>query len=709
MQPPRSTRNTYRLRAVRVTDPGIIVTLKGRLARPFFFSGTRMHNRLAVMPLLILLAVMLLAFAAYWPGLRGDFLFDDFVNLPALGATGPIDNWPAFWRYITSGTADPTGRPLTLLTFLLDARNWPAEPYSFKRTNLILHLFNGVLLYTLLTKLGRTLEFDARRYRTAALLGAALWLLHPLLVSTTLYIVQREAMLPATCVLAGLLAWLHGRSLLVAGKTARGFLWSMAGLAGFTVLGGMAKANGALLPILALSIEFVVLVPRQALPSGHAAYAHRTVLLLCGVIPALAIGTYLIWIAIHGILSDGHVEGRPWSISQRLITEPRVLMEYLSLLWFPRPFSSGLFNDQYIVSKGLLHPGSTLPAIVAVLGLIGLACWLRRSHPALALAILFYFAGQLLESSSLPLELYFEHRNYTPALLMFWPLGLWLVDTSTLQVPKRILMFALPLGLAVMTHARASVWGDVQTQALVWAQINPESARAQANAAQIEMQAGHPHNAAVRLEKLLVTKAEDPQIAFNLIGARCMTGGVRPDDIISAQTAMLNTPNAGALFTHWFDRTLPLAISGGCPGLAPQDLLALINAGLLNPRLTSIGTKQDLTFLRGRIALAQHRPDDALNDFEQAIDLQARPDLALEAAATLGNAGYPKQGLNLLDHYHQVPNNTTPASFGMPLLHEWVLSRQHYWTHELIHLRHQLSLDANVASIHNEPTRSTAN
>src|SRR5678815_4165037 len=71
-----------------------------------------------------LLLVLALAAWTYQPGLRGIFLFDDFANLPALGAFGPVDNWIAFWRYITSGTADPTGRPLALLSFLIDAESW---------------------------------------------------------------------------------------------------------------------------------------------------------------------------------------------------------------------------------------------------------------------------------------------------------------------------------------------------------------------------------------------------------------------------------------------------------------------------------------------------------------------------------------------------------------------------------------------------------
>ena len=656
-----------------------------------------MRARLTTLPTLLI--ALLLAGVAWWayaPGLHGAFLFDDFGNLPALGASGPIDNWAAFWRYITSGIADPTGRPLTLLTFLLDARNWPAEPHPFKRTNLILHLLNGALLYALLSRLGQLLEVAPRRCRLAALFGVALWLLHPLLVSTTLYIVQREAMLPATCVLAGLLIWLHGRDQLAAGNLHRGLLWSVLGLGGFTLLGVLAKANGALLPFYALLIECIVLVPRSPQPEGKARRVHRACLLIFAIIPALAILIYLTWIGVTGVITGGPAL-RPWTYAQRLLTEPRVLFDYLQLLWLPRPFSSGLFNDQYAASTSLLHPVSTLPAILGVLALLGGACWLRRRRPALALAVLFYFAGQLLESTSIPLELYFEHRNYVPALLMFWPLGLWLADPGSLKVPKRILLIVLPLGLAWMTHARAEVWGNVHQQALIWAGINPQSARAQTNAAQIEMQNGHPRQAIRRLESLLATQPDQVQLTFNLIGARCMTGGISPDDLAAARTAMRTTKNVGALIAHWFDRTLPVASSDSCPGLTLSALGDLVDAGLKNPWLGEAGPQQDLIYLRGRIALAQHRPEVALTDFSRALDLQVRPGMALEGAATLGVAGYPAQGLKLLDHYQQVQAGAISPGFGMPTIHEWILTRQNYWSHELARLRHQLSLDASAA------------
>jgi tetratricopeptide (TPR) repeat protein len=650
-----------------------------------------------------------LVVAAYWPGLHGGFLFDDYGNLTVLGHYGSVDNWPAFWRYITAGKADPTGRPLTLLTFLLDGHDWPTQPLPFKRTNLILHLCNGLLLFFLLSKLGQLLNVPAQRARTAALLGCALWLLHPLLVSTTLYVVQREAMLPATCVMAGLLLWLHGRELLLAGRLRAGTFWICAGLAGCTALGILAKANGALLPIYTLLIELIVLAPWRPLADGAPRRLYRTAAFFLVLVPASLLISYLLWVGVHGVMMGGTPGTRSWTYAQRLLTEPRVLIDYLTLLWLPRPLSSGLFNDSYVVSTSWLHPAGTLSALLAVAALLVSAWVLRRRHPAWALAVLFYFAGQLLESSSIALELYFEHRNYVPALLMFWPISLWLADDLNLCVLKRGLMIVLPLGLAWMTHERAEIWGDPTTQALIWAQANPDSPRAQASAADVEMQAGHPEQAVRRLERLLARQPEQAQLVFNLIDARCMMDGIGGEDIAAARQAMRSTANTGSLFVQWAGRSLPIVISGHCPGLTPSLLVDLVEAGLHNPKLAQAGPRQDLIYMRGSIALAQHQPTQALANFIHALDLQVRPGIALEAAASLGAAGYPSQALQLLDHYQQVQGQAMAPNFGMPMLHAWVLAHQHYWPHELAHLRHQLSLDAeaakpNTAASTNDPS-----
>jgi len=288
-------------------------------------AGKTSSSRWTVLALLS--GVLSLAWAAYHPGLSGDFLFDDYANLPALGDYGRIDSAAAFWRYITSGSADPTGRPLALLSFLIDADNWPADPYPFKRTSVLLHLLNGCLLFGLLAQLGKYTGRTTRDSDFAALFGAAMWLLHPLLVSTTLYVVQREAMLPATFVLLGLSGYVHGRELAVQGRV-RGIALSAVAIGLCTILAVLSKANGALLPMLAWVLDSVLLRQQRVIhPRTRHGFARLRATML--VAPSALLLAYLVYKAYSG-LSHGILAERPWTLSERLLTEARVIVDYLS-------------------------------------------------------------------------------------------------------------------------------------------------------------------------------------------------------------------------------------------------------------------------------------------------------------------------------------------------------------------------------------------
>jgi hypothetical protein len=344
------------------------------------------------------------------------------------------------------------------------------------------------------------------------------------------------------------------------------------------------------------------------------------------------------------------------------------------------------------------------------------------------LAILFYFVGQTMESTTLQLELYFEHRNYLPAMLMFWPLALWLcgvnlrksatAETSppipgaigptskvsgSATLLKGALAITLLTGLALMTHARASLWGNTHDQGLLWARLNPGSPRAQANAALLEMAAGTPQLAIARLTAALPTDPDQVQISFNLIGARCMLGNVPASDFELARRAIAHTRDPGTLLVHWFDSSIEAANESRCHGLDLAALDSLLDAGLANPKLAEVdGRHQDLLYLKGHIALARHDPAAALIDFNAALDLDVRPGAALNQAALLGAAGYPNEGLAHLDHYRtlQVPQ-VLPTS-GMPWLHAWVLQRQVYWPKEIRRLRDTLREDAQTKVVRHQ-------
>lgn len=660
-------------------------------------------------PWISLSALLALTWMAYHPGLYGDFLFDDFANLPALGSTGPVTHWATFFRYITSGKADPTGRPLTLLSFLIDGHDWPTAAYPFKRTNVLLHLVNGTLLATLLVGLGKRHFLPETpqtlvRIRMAAVTAAGLWLIHPLFVSTVLYVVQREAMLPMTFELIGLLLWLHGRDLMVQGRRAAGTTWIILGLVACTGLATLSKANGVLLPLYAVLTEYLLLRKSPSICSSTSSFpskpspSYRRLFLLVAWLPSAILLTYLAYLGIVGAI---HGVGRPWSIWQRLMTEPRVLFDYLDLLWLPRPFTPGLFNDQIVASHSLWAPLTTSLALLGV-GVLIIAGWkIRRRHPVLAFAILFYFAGQLLESTTVALELYYEHRNYIPAMPMFWPLSLWLWDAGHdrprgYERLKIALITVLLLGLGAMTRVRAELWGNGHQQALLWATLNPASPRAQANAADYEMSAGHPRQAAARLVKALRVHSHDPQISLNILSAHCQMGGLTAGDLELANDTFAHMDAKGAqVLFHWLGNAIHLASTQGCPGLTLDSISNMLNAAASNPSLNHItGRMQDIHHLRGLLALDKQQPDLALAWFEKGLALHPSPQVAFEQAALLGSSGHPREGLAELDFYENQPQAPILGGLNMAHLHAWVLQKQGYWPKELAYLRNTLHQDA---------------
>jgi hypothetical protein len=125
------------------------------------------------------MALLLLGATVYWPGLAGPFLFDDFANLTALGDYGGIRNWETFKLFVFGNHSGPTGRPIAMLSFLLNATNWPTNPWPFKFTNLMIHLGNSLLLFFLTFSLLRMNSHPKNSIFWIAFLTTAFWLLHP--------------------------------------------------------------------------------------------------------------------------------------------------------------------------------------------------------------------------------------------------------------------------------------------------------------------------------------------------------------------------------------------------------------------------------------------------------------------------------------------------------------------------------------------------
>jgi Flp pilus assembly protein TadD len=152
------------------------------------------------------------------------------------------------------------------------------------------------------------------------------------------------------------------------------------------------------------------------------------------------------------------------------MTESRIVILYISQLFYPNPLRLSIEHDIQI-STSLFDPWTTSAAICLIIGLIGLALAGIRKRPVIGFAVLFFFLNHLIESSFLPLELIFEHRNYLPSLFFFWPIAVGLVklvgyyrvkQPSTSRVVGGFIVVLLIL-LAASTYIRNMAWATEKT------------------------------------------------------------------------------------------------------------------------------------------------------------------------------------------------------------------------------------------------------
>ncbi|MCB1555559.1 MAG: tetratricopeptide repeat protein [Xanthomonadales bacterium] len=652
--------------------------------------GLLPQRRLAF--LLAVVAVFTAVWACYSPGLAGGFLFDDENNLRSLGAYGPIEDGRTLLYYLTSGIADLTGRPVSVASFLFDANNWPADPYPFKRTNLIIHLLNGALLLAVVWRLelrlsqaGHNLPTTESGARWIALLAAGCWLAHPLFVSTTLYVVQRHAMLPMTFVLAALLSWDRAFSLHLSRSPLGAWAWGTLGIGVCGLAAALSKPNGLLAPAL-LWIAFVWFYRSLLVDSDES--IRRGV--RANVMLALVLPASLVLLALTTRIPSSleYTGGRSFTFLERVLSQPRALMEYLSSLAVPRMGGGGLFVEDFAKSTSLLDPPTTLPALIAIAGLIAFAIWGRRRWPVASFSIAFFFAAQLIESSVIMLELFFEHRSYLPAAFLFWPLARVLAGGANRIAARLAGSVALLTLLLSLTLVRASDWGNPIRLAQLSATHRPDSIRAQIAAANMPAPGETPEQVADRLAAALDRLGPDTEGAFNLVGAECQAGRLTERAIQHVDAALEVETQWHHEMIVWLRNAMLVAAEVRCPNLDLDLLDRWLGLARRNRASTGNSTRQqNLTHLQGVLALRRGDPQRALAEFNSALDAEPNPDTALMQAAMLGDAGAPGLGLAHLDHFQNRSQRIAIKLHSMQQLHRWLIERTGYYEREFAHLR----------------------
>ncbi|MCR4298746.1 MAG: hypothetical protein NUV75_08350 [Gallionella sp.] len=429
----------------------------------------------------LLLFIIAVTVVCYLPGLTGHFISDDGVNI-RINPYLKIDSldFSALWQAASYGGANPLSRPISMASFAVNHYFFGMNPYYFKAINLGIHLVNGVLVFVLARLLlGMHLRIrgaaDDHAAAWVALAVAAIWLLHPFNLTGVLYVVQRMTSLSALFTLAGLALYLHGRKKLLDGSRS-GFVAIGAAIFVFTPLAALCKENGALLPLLILVVEATLL--RWNAPDRD---TRRMLTAIVGLSAAVPLLFGLFYVLNNPSLILGGYAWRDFSLTERLMTEARVLWFYLHMIVLPSMGEMGLHHDDILISRSLFSPWTTLPAIAGLLLLAVAAFVLRHKHPLLTFGIAFFFAGHVMESTIIPLELAFEHRNYLPMFGILLPLAYYALDprlhVSSVRV-RRAAFLLLVILFAGLTATRAQQWGDTLMMRTLEVERHPRSVRA---------------------------------------------------------------------------------------------------------------------------------------------------------------------------------------------------------------------------------------
>jgi tetratricopeptide (TPR) repeat protein len=350
---------------------------------------------------------------------------------------------------------------------------------------------------------------------------------------------------------------------------------------------------------------------------------------------------------------------RPFTPLQRVFTEPRIVIFYLSQIFYPVATRLSIEHD-ILVSTSIIHPWSTIASLIAVFLLIGIGLWQMRKRPVLSFAILFFFLNHAIESSIIGLELAFEHRNYLPSLFLFFPaaMGLkWLLDfyrDRNFLMHHALLSFMalLILGLGFGTYVRnmawateRSLWEDAVTKA-------PKSGRALHNLAW-----GY-FEPAGRLEQAMQLYRK----SFRLTNHSKVHKSMTLNNMANLYYKKENYKKAVALWREAFERSPDLEFIKFRLALALAKSGNLIEAStILDTLIENRPEHLDYNILKGSILFKQRRYNQALTFFRQVLKHKPDSQKILTKTGMILNLleKYQRSEMYLLDAHIRDPKDSS--------------------------------------------------
>lgn len=380
-------------------------------------------------PLLAL--ALLFVGAAHLPELAGGFIWDDRVLIEAMGtepSLSPLEHLDTrFFGETPEAGASAYYRPLTSLSFAIDASVWGMQPFGFHLTNWLLHLACTALVFGLCLRMGA--------HPLGSAFAAALFGVAPRLTESV--------------------GWISGRTDLIATLGALGAL-ALHRSEPRALLDRIAAAAVLFLGILGKEVAIAGAASLVALECARLtgrSSAHRALLNLAPMAGAL-----LVYGALRMGAPDAASSAPPFSFPDRLLLGLETLGTYVLLLADPlRPRLQIGLLDTGLTWRALIGMGAALGVVVG-----GVQIARRRSGLELAaLALGFTALLPVLHVLPLPVKVVAADR------FLYLPLAALVVLCASLS--RGLNLRATPRTALIAGGALAAFFASTAWRAADWA------------------------------------------------------------------------------------------------------------------------------------------------------------------------------------------------------------------------------------------------
>ncbi len=446
-------------------------------------SKERMNTSIFQTTFVHILIITAVGFLVYSNTFNVPFIFDDMSNIVKNTAVKDF-------RYVIDTS---TTRFIGFLTFAMNYKLHGLGVTGYHIFNLIVHIFNALLIYALLTLTFKTPYFSGHSQKDVstthysrnliALFTALFFVSHPVQTQAVTYIVQRFASLATMFYLLSLVSYSKARLILQKGQpTGKSLLWYGVSFCS-AVLAMKTKEMSFTLPVVIVLYEFMFL---KGTIKMRALYLIPLLLTML-IIPLTLVGINK---PLGDIIGDMSEITKQTNIPRwdYLFTQFRVIVTYIRLLFFP--INQNLDYDFPIFHS--FSDSSVFLSFIFLMIIFVFSIYLfyrsksidsedRYELRLISFGILWFFITLSVESSIIPIaDVIFEHRIYLPSA------GFFIAFITSIILVRNRLKTAMPMvGRAIIpilvlialvfsgaAYARNGVW---QSSIRLWEDVVKKS------------------------------------------------------------------------------------------------------------------------------------------------------------------------------------------------------------------------------------------